>query len=443
MKKKASGVKSLKISKMVLAGSISLALLTSVPINVLAAGVDYQSAVSTDLSTVKEDYDIKKLIPKKLAESSTSEFDKLEAAVSYGILETVSRVIADKDSVWAELFKNGMLDIKQIVPIKDFENNLAEVMLIFEEGYLIVDADNGALIQYSYGAIDAEYFNQSDEIYVDGLEHFSVSNGVIKDGRNENKGIDEVKSKIKKERKEKQINKKWGIPLDKKLQKSIIQGYGANEGTSRRNYITNPVTWLTNYYGSGYGIWYSKGYSLSVPEILQSGSSYPESNDCALISTLEIINYYSSTTQTQRNTAYTAMKNSSYFDTVNGVYWNDNNNLFKIAAEAIGSPWSTQSTTDDIEDYVNTNNYDYIYDKLYHYGPGYISMNQAPYGAHTVTFKGVKRYVVDWTTAQGAYYSNFEDFVTINDHWSTTTGDAYLSIQGGNLTWYFTSVVPN
>lgn len=134
------------------------------------------------------------------------------------------------------------------------------------------------------------------------------------------------------------------------------------------------------------------------------------------------------------------MRNSSYL-TSNGVQWYDNDQLFKAAAEAIGKP--TQKTADDPENYINTNNYDFIYNQLHTYGPGYISMTQDPYGAHNVTFKGVKGYSVSWKNSLGISQFYNEDFVQINDHWSSTPGDAYLSIQGSNVTWYFTNIVVN
>jgi hypothetical protein len=410
-------------------------------------GAPTGSALANDIQNYtnhssESEYDYKIVIPQRLTVSAIDQ-EKLENAIAYGILETISRVMADPDSQWAVLFKNGKLDIKQIVPIYDVEDNLAEVMLIYEEGYLIVDAENGALNQYSYGEIDANYFNQSDKIYVSGFEHFAVANGIVRDGSYKGMEISTLKRGVNNPNKiKKQTNTKWGI-INKELRKSLIQSYGSNEGTSRRNYITDPYVWLSNYYGPGYSIVYNTGYSLNVPEINQNSSLYPEANDCAVISTLEILKYYQypEITSSQLATAYNGMINSSYFSSSNGVYWYNNNELFKVAAESIG--WQTQSTTNDPEDYINTNNYNYIYNKLYQIGPGYISMNQTPYGAHTVTFKGVKKYTVSWWSPQGAYYSNFEDFVQINDHWSITSGDAYLSIQGGNVTWYFTTIVVN
>gem|GEM_PF-3484954 len=316
--------------------------------------------------------------------------------------------------------------------------------MVFKIGYLIVDADNGTLIKYSYGVVNNDYFNQADGIYTDDLGHFAVANGKVKDGQYSGMSIDNAKAKIKANKQAAKAkvkdNKKWG-KLDKGRSDLIIQGYGANEGTSRHNYITDPVTWLQNYYGLGYGVQYVSGYTLNVPEIDQNSSSYPEANDCALVATLEILGYYNgSLTSSQKNTAYSAMKNSSYFSSANGVQWYNNDQIFKIAAESIG--WPTQNTSDDPENYVNTNNYNFIYNQLHTYGPGYISLNQSPYPSHTVTFKGVKHYIVSWQTA-GAYYSNFEDFVQINDHWAVTPGDAYLNIQGGNVTWYFTNIVVN
>jgi hypothetical protein len=429
--------------KTALLATISMTLLLSSPIGALALSNDSRSSTSISSTNNNELFDYKKLIPTKLAVSEKEE-DTLESAIAFGILETVSRVIVDQDSEWANLFKNGKLDIKKVIPILDVDDNLAEVMLIYEKGYLIVDAENGTIIQYTYGEVNQDYFNKSDKIYVNGSEHMSIIDGNIIDGNYKDKDFNAIKNELKKMtiKKDKSPNKKWD-KMDKELRKSLIQGYGANEGNSRRNFITDPAAWLSNYYGSGYSIVYNKGYSRNVAEINQDLSQYPEANVCALISTLEILSYYQSPqiTSTQLATAYTAMKNSSYFSSSNGVYWNDNDQLFKIASQSIG--WPTQSTADDPEDYVNTNNYNYIYNKLYQIGPGYLSMTQAPYGAHTVTFKGVKSYIVSWWSAQGAYYSNFEDFVTINDHWATTSGDAYLSIQGGNATWYFTTIVPN
>jgi hypothetical protein len=230
------------------------------------------------------------------------------------------------------------------------------------------------------------------------------------------------------------------------LEDIILQGYGANEGTSRNNYITDPVVWLQNYYGSGKGVILNQSYSLTVPEIDQNSSLYPESNDCALVATLEIMGYYQSPaiTQAQRNTAYTAMKNSSYFSSSNGVWPNDNNNLFKVAVDAVGSPWNTQNSSDDDEATIVQDPYNLLYTKLQSYGPGYISLNQSPYNNHTVTVKGAFNYSVYWWSPQGAYYSYLESFAKINDHWTSVPGEAYLSLAGwGQSTWYYTFINVN
>lgn len=366
--------------------------------------------------------------------------------MAYGILETVLRVSADDDSEWANQFKNGELEIKNIVPILDLNDEFSEVMLVFDKGTLIVNSQTGTLLQFSYGDSDLEYFNNIEALYVDGLQHFRVLDGIIIDGTYSNMEINDVKKQRNLDRTiEHKLNEKWDSLLDNSdLVQKVIQGYGANEGQSRHEYITDPNTWLINYYGSSKSVWYNKGYTKTVHEILQNASYYPEANDCALISTLEIISYFQTNlTQSQKNTAYNAMKNSSYFSSSNGVYWNDNNNLFKIAVEAIGSPWGTQDTSDDVEDLFGTKTYNYFYDALYNYGPGYISLNQDPYGAHTVTFKGIKQWIVDWTNSFGAYYSYIENFVMINDHWSATSGETYINLEGAGILWYVTNIVPN
>ncbi|WP_256759852.1 hypothetical protein [Cohnella sp. WQ 127256] len=426
-----------RIGKNLMVAAIFTSLLLSFSFNAVAATKASHEA--------EEQFDISKFIPQKLAKS-TIEDEKLKTAVAYGVLETVLRVMADKDSEWADLFKNGKLDIKKIVPILDTDDNLSQVMLGYETGYLIVDADNGNLIQFSYGLLDDEYFAESDAVYVDGIEHFSSNNGVVKDGSKEGKKIEEVKTEAKKlgEIKRESIpNKKW--ELDMELRDSVLQGYGSNEGTSRNNYITDPVVWLTNYYGSGKGVVLNQQYSLNVPEIDQN--SYSGANNCALVATLEIMGYYQypAITQTQRNTAYTAMKNSSLYSSGSGVLPWDNNNLFKVAVDAVGSPWNVQNSSDDDEATVVQDPYNLLYNKLQTYGPGYISLNQVPYTNHTVTIKGVQDYSVYWWTAQGAYYSYLESFAMINDHWTANTPTtAYLSLAGwGQSTWYYTFINVN
>ena len=329
----------------------------------------------------------------------------------------------------------------------DIDDNLAEVMLVFDLGYLIVDANSGNLIQYSYGAVNDASLTQSDAVYVDGLEHFSSANGIVNDGEEKGKRIDEVKAKLKelgKPKRDKALNKKWN-KLDKPSEDAILQGYGANEGTSRNNYITDPVVWLQHYYGSQYGVVLNKQYSLNVPEIDQNSSLYTETNDCALVATLEIMQYYQAPaiTQTQKNTAYNAMKNSSYYSS-SGVNFNNNNNIFKVAVDAVGSPWNVQNSSDDDEATVVQDPFNLIYTKLQTYGPGYLSLNQSPYLNHTVTIKGALNYSVYWWSPQGAYYSYLESFAKINDHWTVTSTDAYLSLAGwGQSTWYYTFVKVN
>jgi hypothetical protein len=160
------------IGKKLIVATISTSLL-------LASSVTAVAEPSAG-NEIKAQFDISKLIPNKLAKS-TNEDEKLKTAVAYGVLETVLRVEADKDSEWAHLFKNGKLDIKKIVPILDTDDTLSQVMLVYETGYLIVDADSGNLVQFSYDLVKDEYFSQSDAVYVEGLEHFSSSEGIVND----------------------------------------------------------------------------------------------------------------------------------------------------------------------------------------------------------------------------------------------------------------------
>ncbi|MFD0673017.1 hypothetical protein [Cohnella sp. GCM10027633] len=423
------------LGKKLMVATISTTFIFSSSLNAIAAPSIGNESI--------ERFDVSKLVPKNLA-NSTKEYEKLKTAVAYGILDTVLRVIADKDSEWANLFKNGKLDIKKIVPILDTDDNLSEVMLVYGTGYIIVDADSGNIVQYSYGQVDEEYFAKNDAVYVEGIEHFSVTNGIVDDGNKQGKNIDEVKAEAKKivKTKKETSNYKWK-KLDKIMEDTVLQGYGANEGTSRNNYITDPVVWLQNYYGSGKGVILNDQYSLTVPELDQNSSTYSGSNDCALVATLEIMGYYQypAITQTQRNTAYNAMKNSSYYSSSSGVWYNDNNNIFKIAVDAVGNPWNTQNSSNDDELFAVQDPYNTLKNKLQTYGPGYISLDQSPYNNHTLTIKGVQNYSVYWWSAQGAYYSYIENFAIINDHWSVTPTTAYISLAGtGQSTWYYTFI---
>ncbi|QNU66504.1 hypothetical protein EHE19_016840 [Ruminiclostridium herbifermentans] len=51
----------------------------------------------------------------------------------------------------------------------------------------------------------------------------------------------------------------------------------------------------------------------------------------------------------------------------------------------------------------------------------YISLNQAPYGSHTVTAKGVIRY-----STVNRYNTTLNyDFAWIDDHWAVTSGHIF------------------
>ncbi|AIQ62481.1 hypothetical protein PSTEL_04560 [Paenibacillus stellifer] len=165
-------------------------------------------------------------------------------------------------------------------------------------------------------------------------------------------------------------------------------------------------------------------------------------NDCAVVATLEIMGYkWGSLTNTQKRTAYNAIVNSSYFSSSSGVGYDKNDQIFKVGSEAIGKP--TQVTSDDPEKFTNVNNYSTLKSYLQSYGPYYLSFNQNPYGSHTVTVKGIRKYnlTINYTTGGSDNYS--EGFIAINDHWQSDGVDAFMNIDGLSITTYLTAIVAN
>ncbi|QNU66269.1 hypothetical protein EHE19_015490 [Ruminiclostridium herbifermentans] len=388
---------------------------------------------------------VRNLIPDRQIEKiDESELDKLETSVSYGLIESLVTMQGNPDCPWQQQLEDGDFCIKKIVPLYDLDDNLSQTMIIYNDGSMIVDSDSGEVIQYSFGEVDTEYFNENDRCYVDGLSHFSVLGNKVKDGIYKGKDIDKVKNGHNKKQKnrDKKESNRWGTLSDDQKEQ-IISGFrcGNNEGNPTGDYITDPVTWIKNFekkQGTTWGdVKYEKGYTKTCPEILQESSDYPHYMDCALISTLEIMGYYWSLTASEKRLAYNSMANSSYYSMDTGVDFDDNDQIFKIAAEVIGKP--TQKTSDDPETFFSNMNYSFFENTLKNYGPFYISLYQEPYGSHTVTAKGVIRY-----STVNRYNATFNyDFALINDHWSKTSGSTYLSITYGNNTWYATAIKVN
>ncbi|MDX8360660.1 hypothetical protein [Cytobacillus sp. IB215316] len=129
------------------------------------------------------------------------------------------------------------------------------------------------------------------------------------------------------------------------------------------------------------------------------------------------------------------------FDSKDGVWYYNNDDIFKVAAEAIGE--GTQSTSDDPGWRLGPS-YETYKDYIKTYGPSYLSMNHEPYGGHTVTVKGYAKYK---TTFKDQFLINrtyYDEFVRINDHWGTTSGDAYLYLnRAGSSFWYLQGIEPN
>ena len=82
-----------RMSKKLMVAAISTSLL-------LASSITVAGATPIESNAVSNQFDISKLIPSRLAKS-VNDYAQLKTAVTYGVLETVLRVIADKDSQWA------------------------------------------------------------------------------------------------------------------------------------------------------------------------------------------------------------------------------------------------------------------------------------------------------------------------------------------------------
>ncbi|MZQ85949.1 hypothetical protein GQF01_27995 [Paenibacillus sp. 5J-6] len=417
------------------------------------ANAKVDASVSTNVKITQSDpADITNLLPEKMKsffKKGQADTDMFTNGVAYGLLETVGLVSKYSSNAFSTAFKNGTLALKNTIPIYDLNDAVSEIMVVFNEGYVIVDAENGELVQYSFDAPNMEYLLKSEKLYEVSHGHFSVVSNEVQDGQFKKLNIQEVKKKANSNtvKKVKEKNKKWG-QLNKTDVKNIFDGWyaGNNEGTSRNNTITNEYAWMSNYYGgTNFTATYTNGYSLNVPNINQdNGYSYMSSlgNDCAIVSTLEIMKYkFPTMTDANRQTAYNAIVASSYFSEANGgVGPTNNDQIFKVGAESIGKP--VQSTSDDPEQYMNTNNFNFVLSWLQSYGPFYWSMTQAPYGSHTVTVKGVDQF--SYSFIKGGYnYTGIDSFMAINDHWQASGTTAYLNIPGLSAYTYATAIIVN
>ncbi|MWC26979.1 hypothetical protein [Paenibacillus sp. MMS18-CY102] len=382
----------------------------------------------------------------------------IEDSVAYGLIDAVSIIGSEPDSVWAQQFKTGSMRVNQVVPIYDLDGNLSETMVVFDHGYIISEASNGEIIQFSFGDIDPTYFDGADRVYSHNNDHFAVKNNTAIDSNYKGKHLDEIKKEVspKEKSKLKEKPKRFG-QLSKKSKDFIFNGFvtGANEGNSTQDIITSPPAWMINFFqlsSSVVSSWSAPlvdSYFLNASNINQSNlkSNFLTStdtdyaNDCAVMSTLEIMGYkWGALTNAQKRTAYNAIVGSSYFSS-SGVGYDKNDQIFKVGSEAIGK--ATQQTSDDPEKYLNINNYSTLKSYLQNYGPYYLSFNQNPYGAHTVTVKGTRQYnlTINYTTGGHDNYS--EGFIQINDHWQPNGVDAFMNIDGLSITTYLTAIVAN
>ncbi|MEK3746494.1 hypothetical protein NST23_27855 [Brevibacillus sp. FSL K6-0770] len=395
--------------------------------------------------------EIGKYIPKnRKSILSTNDLEKIANGTAQALMESMVISAVDTESPWAEQIKKGIFKVKKIIPVHDLEDRLSEVLVIFTEGFVIVDSDSGELLQFSFEKIDSSYFDNNKTLYSNQFQHFSVNHdGVVIEGKDKGKSIDELKRENNSEPNKKriinttQMQNKWENTTEDTLD-SLFSTFlsGANEGYDG-DYITDPGVWLKKYLeNDGYtNVKVSEEYSQSyyVPDINQDDSPWDNyDNDCALISTLEIMNYHSNLSSSNKKKAYDAMIKSKYFvKPDNGVYPWDNANLYKIAANAVGD--SSQSTSDDEE--IVTPDYDDIKNYLDSDGPGYYSMDSKPYYDHTVTVKGAKEYEATFRDSNDTRHVWTYEFLRINDHWGATSKDAY--IRPIYLSTYYVSIKHN
>lgn len=409
-------------------------------------------------STSSTTYSISNYIPPQMS-ISESEKPIIEEAAAYGIVDAVSILASDPDSPWGQQFKAGTLRVNKIVPIYDLDGIVSETMIVFNTGYLIAEANNGEVLQYSYGDVDPSYYDNADRIYEYNYKHFASKNDTAVDSDFKGKKINQIKKEVAPEEKSKlkDKTKRYG-DLTQKSKDFVFKGFfaGSNEGNSTQDIITNPPTWMINFFNLGssqVSSWSAPlvdSYYLTAPNINQdnlkskflTSSDTDYANDCAVVATLEIMgNKWGSLTNTQKRTAYNAIVSSSYFNSSSGVGYDKNDQIFKVGSEAIGKP--TQVTSDDPEKFTNVNNYSTLKSYLQSYGPYYLSFNQNPYGSHTVTVKGIRKYnlTINYTTGGSDNYS--EGFIAINDHWQSDGVDAFMNIDGLSITTYLTAIVAN
>jgi hypothetical protein len=149
--------------------------------------------------------------------------------------------------------------------------------------------------------------------------------------------------------------------LDEKTKQDITESFltGSTNDGSTSSYITEPITFYKNYWAicntTVTSLATNENIILNVPELNQSNLPFITenySNDCANVATIEIMSYYyPGLTNAQKKTAYTAMINSTYFKKPdNGVMFNDNDQLFKVAVESLNL--GKQEISDDEENYI-------------------------------------------------------------------------------------------
>ena len=390
-------------------------------------------------------------IPKKMHSSlRTVNSEQLIVSVASGLTEAILIAEGDKQSIWSKDFIEGEFEIQKVIPIFDLSEEAIETMLIFDHGYIIVDSVSGELVRYSHESVQEGYFEESSKLYSDGFGYFAIDehNNIV-DKKYSNKSLKELKREFKKVNKSSEKNQEpliENVETAEEILDSIY--YGANEGNGVGDKITDPKLWLLRYYPNkesgitNLSVTQIESATKSVGEINQDLTIYKEKNDCAVIATLEIINYhYGSQSQTNRDKGYAAMIKSSYFSSANGVYWYHNDDLFKVGAQAMGK--GTQSTANDPSWKLGASYSEY---KSYinSYGPSYLSINHAPYGAHTVTVKGYAKYKTVYKDRFAITRSFTNEFVRINDHWATTTGDAYLYLnRTASAAWYLQGITPD
>ncbi|RUT35851.1 hypothetical protein EJP77_02255 [Paenibacillus zeisoli] len=443
-------------SKLLISLIASSLLMSISPVSSFAAeGVT--SSTSIKVNSLKS---LKQLLPNKAINNlSEGESEELLDATSAAIINVMTLVNAGSGEEWTNEIKQGKFKVKRVVPVYDLDNQLIEAMVTFKNGgYVIVDIASGQLKQFSYGAINDSYLVENDLLYVNGQEHFGVKDNKVVDGNKKGFELATVKEEYK--RNKKNLNNQSYVSdnsiistLDEKTKQEIAESFltGSTNDGSTSSYITEPITFYKKYWAirnkTVTSLATVENIILNVPELNQSNLPFiteSYSNDCAIVATIEIMSYYyPSLTNAQKKIAYNAMINSTYFNKPdNGVMFNDNNQLFKVAVESL--KLGNQDTSDDEENYFFADGYDNIRRMLVNYGPIYLSLNQDPYPNHTLTVKGILKYdatVTDNTTLVKT--SGTTSFIRVNDHWAVTATDAFMYIPSLGNTPYWTAIKKN